>query len=223
MSDFAPIARSPIATAPPLAMLNGWEVSHRQSAAALCLLDLTACAKLLLRGVATPTLGDLLPPFGYARRATASPLILASLPGQWLLIGPPGALPNIQAWIASILDHSPLTLTDLTHARVLLRLAGAESAMLLSKVCAINFAAAAFPDGRALRSSLAKVPCEIVRDDIPLPGHIIHPSESAAAPQSAAALSYLIICDRPVGQYIFDVLMDAGSEFKIDIGGFSFD
>ncbi|MGO9059612.1 MAG: sarcosine oxidase subunit gamma family protein [Candidatus Binataceae bacterium] len=222
MSDFTPIARSPIAPAAPFALLNSWEVSHRQSSAALRLLDLTACAKLLLRGAAPPALRDLLPPFGHSRRAAAGPMIIASIPQQWLLIGAPGALPVIQAWIASTLDHSPLTFTDLTHARVLLRLAGAASAMLLAKVCAINFAPAAFPNGRAVRSSLAKVPCEIVRDDLLLSGHTIPRSGVAASP-CAETLSYLIICDRPVGQYIFDALMDAGSEFKIDIDGFSFD
>jgi heterotetrameric sarcosine oxidase gamma subunit len=222
MPDFTPIARSPIAPAPPLAMLNGWEISQHKSSAALCLLDLTACAKLLVRGAANPALGELLPRFGYAGRVVAGPLLVASIPDQWLLIGAPGTLPAIHAWIASSLDLSPMTLTDLTHARVLLRLVGADSARLLAKVCAINFAAMAFPNGRAVRSSLAKVPCEIVRDDLALSGNSTSIS-GGAAPRSASALSYLIICERPVGQYIFDAIMDAGSEFKIDIDGFSFD
>jgi heterotetrameric sarcosine oxidase gamma subunit len=74
------------------------------------------------------------------------------------------------------LDHLPLTLIDLTHARVLLRLAGANSAMLLSKICAINFAAAAFPNGRAVSRSVAEVPSEIVRDDLLASGDTISPS-----------------------------------------------
>ncbi len=221
MSEFSPIARGPIAAAAPMAMLDGWEVSRRQSTAPMRLLDLTPCAKLLLRGTATPTLRELLPRFGQARRAAGGPLIIAAIPDQWLLIGPPGAAPGMRAWVSSHLDHSRLTLTDLTHARVVLRIAGARSSMLLSKVCAMNFGAAAFPDGAAVRSSLAKVPCEIVRDDL---AGMRKDTVSGIPPDSTASiLSYLIIAERHIGQYIFETLIDAGSEYSLDVDGFSFD
>jgi heterotetrameric sarcosine oxidase gamma subunit len=143
-------------------------------------------------------------------------LIIAAVPGQWLLIGPPAASADLRSWINSNLDHARLSLTDMTHARVVLRIAGATSAMLLSKVCAINFGAAAFANGGAVRSSLAKVPCEIVRDDLT--------AASAVPPDSTAStLSYLIICERQIGQYIFETLIDAGSEYSIDVDGSSFD
>jgi heterotetrameric sarcosine oxidase gamma subunit len=216
MSEFSPIARSPIAPAVPMAILDGWEVSRRQSAAPMRLLDLTPCAKLLLRGTVTPALRELLPRFGKARRAAGGLLIIAAIPEQWLLIGPPGAASHIQSWISSNLDHSSLALTDMTHARVVLRIAGARSAMLLSKVCAINFGSAEFPNGDALRSSLAKVPCEIVRDDITIVSAI-------SSHSTASTPSYLIICERQIGEYIFETLIDAGSEYSIDVDGFSFD
>jgi heterotetrameric sarcosine oxidase gamma subunit len=179
-------------------------------------MDLTACVKLLLRGPVHIPLSEFLPSFGQARRVMSGRLIVAAIPEQWLLIGAPASLSSIQDWLNSYLNGSPIILTDLTHARVLLRLVGVQSAMLLSKVCAINFGAAAFPCGRAVRSSLAKVPCEIIRDDLP---HTPADGSSGSPP----APSYLIICDRPVGAYIFDALLDAGGEYNIDTAGFSFD
>ena len=221
MSELSPIARSPIEPAPPTAMLEGWQVSRRQSTAAMRLIDLTPCAKLLLRGTVTLALRELLPRFGKARRAAGGLLVIAALPEQWLMIGPPGAASDMRSWISSNLDHSHLTVTDMTHARVVLRIAGAQSAMLLSKVCAINFGTAAFPNGRAVRSSLAKVPCEVIRDDLTsTPGNTASgiPSDS-----TGSTLSYLIICEQQIGQYIFETLIDAGSEYSIDVEGFSFD
>jgi sarcosine oxidase gamma subunit len=88
--------------------------------------------------------------------------------------------------------------------------------MLLSKLCAINFNATTFPGGTAVRSSLAKVPCEIIRDDLPYP-------QAGCPSTSLAALSFLVICERPVGEYIFDAIIDAGSEYQIDIEGFPVD
>jgi heterotetrameric sarcosine oxidase gamma subunit len=216
MVEFSPIARGPIALGRPFEVLDGWEVSRRRTSAALRLLDLTACTKLLLRGSVNPTPRESLPPLGRARRAPGGPLLVAVVPDQWLLIGAPNTVSNIGQWINSIVDAPSVMLTDLTHARVLLRLVGVQSAHLLSKVCAINFAAAAFPCGNATRSSLARVPCEIIRDDLPV-------ALGCHRSTSPATVSYLIMCDRPAGQYIFDALVDAGSEFKIDIDGFSFD
>jgi heterotetrameric sarcosine oxidase gamma subunit len=214
MAEFSPIACSPIVQAVPLGLLGGWEVSRRQSSAALRLLDLTACAKILLRGAPNPASSEFLPQFGRAQRVAAGPLILAAIPDQWLLIGTPAAASAIRDWLRSNLNGSPVMLSDLTHARALLRLAGARSAMLLSKICGINLGAASFPCGRVVRSSLAKVTCEIARDDLP--------STPGGSFASTTVLSYLIVCDRPAGAYLFDALLDAGREYRIDVDGFSF-
>lgn len=215
MAEFTPIARSPIVQPSPLGLLGDWEISRRQSSAALRLLDLTACVKLLLRGAAHSPLCAVLPPFGQARRVVSNLLVVAAIPEQWLLIGVPASAPVIRDWLNSNLKGSPLMLTDLTHACALLRLVGAQAARQLSKICAINFGTAAFPHGRAVRSSLAKVPCQIIRDDLPR-------TPADGPPTSAEVLSYLVISDRPAGAYIFDALLDAGAEYNIDGDGFSF-
>jgi len=54
---------------------------------------------------------------------------------------------------------------------------------------------------RAFRSSVAKVVTDVVRDDFD------------------GTRSYLLHCERSSGQYPFDVLVDAGVEFGLEIAG----
>lgn len=56
------------------------------------------------------------------------------------------------------------------------------------------------PDGAAVSGSVAKVICDIVRDDV------------------GGEPSCLIACDRSYGPYLFDVILDAGQEFDIAVG-----
>jgi heterotetrameric sarcosine oxidase gamma subunit len=86
-----------------------------------------------------------------------------------------------------------VTVVDLSHGRALLRLSGERSADLLPTVCAIDLADDAVPDGAALRTSVAKIVTDIVRDD------------------QGAVPSYLLHCERSSGQYLAEVLLDAGA------------
>ena len=54
----------------------------------------------------------------------------------------------------------------------------------------------------AFRSSVAKIVTDVVRDDVD------------------GAPSYLLHCERSSGQYLFDVLVDAGDEFGLEVAGF---
>ena len=83
-----------------------------------------------------------------------------------------------------------------------MRLAGAAAAALLAKICAIDFSDGVTPDGAAFRSSVAKLVAEVVRHDCD--------GEPA----------YLLQCDRAFGQYLFDAVLDAGTEFGIEVDGF---
>ena len=103
---------------------------------------------------------------------------------------------------------------DLTHARALMRIVGADSARVLSKLCGINFADTTTPDDTALRTSVARLVAEVIRNDLAEPS-------AAATDRGRLARSYLIMCERSAGQYLFDTLLDAGQEFGIDIEGFA--
>jgi heterotetrameric sarcosine oxidase gamma subunit len=92
---------------------------------------------------------------------------------------------------------------DLTHGRALVRLRGADSAALLAKVCAVDLTDAVTPDGAVLRSSVARVVTDLVRDDLP-----------------DGTRSYLLHCERSSGQYLAECLLDAGTEFAIAVTPF---
>lgn len=202
MAEHTPLARSPIAPAPPTRVIAGWEVSARRSEGALRLADWTPLAKVLLRaqagGAAARALGV---PFGRAARDPEGTLVVGSGPGEWTLLAPPGSAAGLVARWARAGDEL-VTVVDLTSAQALVRLTGADGPHLLAKVCAIDLDDAATPNGTAFRSSVAEVVTDVVRDDL------------------SAERSYLLHCDRSYGQYLFDALLDAGGEFAIDVDGF---
>jgi heterotetrameric sarcosine oxidase gamma subunit len=84
-----------------------------------------------------------------------------------------------------------ITLTNITHGRCVMRLAGARVNEVLAKVCALDFSK--FAPLSAAQTSLAKVRALIVRDD---------------------SGAYHISVDRSLGAYVWDVLADAAREFS---------
>ncbi|MEE9417253.1 MAG: hypothetical protein V3V01_18380, partial [Acidimicrobiales bacterium] len=61
----------------------------------------------------------------------------------------------------------------------------------------IDWADAMMPDGAVVSASVAKVGCDIIRNDVD------------------AIRSYLIMSDRSSAQYLFDAILDAGTEFDL--------
>ena len=203
VAEPAPVARSPIAPAPPVTVEHGWEISARSSGAELRIMDCTPLAKVLVRaatvGEVARTLGVL---FGRASRDEHGTLVVGSGPGEWLLLGPPGASAAIIRRIEEVPDEELVSVFDATHGRALMRITGARAPELLAKVCGIDFSEEVTPDGAAEGSSVAKLVTGVVRDDRDF------------------ERSYLLHCERSSGQYLFDALMDAGDEFGIDVEGF---
>jgi heterotetrameric sarcosine oxidase gamma subunit len=91
-------------------------------------------------------------------------------------------------------DH-PITITDITHGRGVLRLGGPRAADVLSKLCGLDFRSNAFPDLHAAQTSYAKVKALLIRQD------------------AGGYLAYLIIVDRSHAVYVWDVTADAMGEF----------
>jgi heterotetrameric sarcosine oxidase gamma subunit len=117
----------------------------------------------------------------FADSATAD-LAWSVSPGEWTVLGyRPGG------------D----TVVDLTSVRAMFRLTGSRSDDLLSKICALDFGDATFPDGRAVRTLVAGVATEIVRDDLD------------------GFRSYLLLPSRSYGRYMMEVIVDAGEEFEL--------
>jgi heterotetrameric sarcosine oxidase gamma subunit len=198
-----PVARSPIAPAPPVTVEHGWEISARRSGADLRIMDCTPLAKILVRastsGEVARTLGV---PFGRAARDEHGTLVVGSGPGEWLLLAPPGVSASVAGRVEEVPDEGLVSVFDATHGRALMRITGAQAPDLLAKVCGVDFSEEVTPDGAAFRSSVAKLVTDVVRDD------------------RAAERSYLLHCERSSGQYLFDALIDAGDEFGIEVEGF---
>jgi len=182
---------------------HGWEISARRSDADLRITDCTPLAKVLV--LASPdggTARSLGVPFGRAARDEPGTLVVGSGPGEWLLLAPPGGAPEVSRRVQEGPDEEMVSVFDVTHGRALVRISGAATVALLSKVCAVDFADEVTPDGAAFRSSVAKLVTDVVRDD------------------RDGMRSYLLHCERSSGQYLCDALLDAGAEFGIEVDGF---
>jgi heterotetrameric sarcosine oxidase gamma subunit len=210
------IARSPITQAPPVALVDGWEVSARRSSAPLRLIDCTPCRKFLIRAAmgTSAVLKDVAR--GRAGRDDSGALVAGIGYEEWLLIGSPD-LPLPTHLTASLNgDDELITIVDLTHARALVRMVGTDSAKVMSKLCAIDFSDRISPDKSAFRTSMAGLVVEVVRSDLANPFH-------DAVSRDSTLRSYLMLCERSAGQYLFNILLDAGHEFGIDVEGFRID
>lgn len=205
---WTPVARSPIPPAPPLEVRDGWEVSARESDAPLRLVDCTPLAKVLVRAdPAGPLARALGVPPGRAARDRHGTLVVGAGPEEWLLLGPVGAEATLAARVRELAaaggdDPGVVSVVEpFSHGRALLRLVGTDAPRLLAKVAAVDLGAV--PDGTALRTAVASLATDVVRDDL------------------GATPSYLLHCERSSGRYLHQALLDAGREFGIEPDGFA--
>jgi heterotetrameric sarcosine oxidase gamma subunit len=201
--DDRPIARSPIAPAPPVAVVNGWEVSTHRSTAALTLSDRTPLSKVLVHAEQSGPFAATAVAFGRAAHRDGDVLEVGSGVGEWLMLGPVGSASALVDHAQSRSGGEPVSIVDLTHGRALMRLTGRPAAAVLSTVCGIDLRDEVTPNLSAFRSIVAKVVTDVVRDDL------------------ERMPSYLLHCERASGQYLFDVLVDAGADHALEIAGFS--
>ncbi|MGI8701172.1 MAG: hypothetical protein ACR2JU_08200 [Nocardioidaceae bacterium] len=217
MAEEEPIARSPIAPARPELVAAGWAVSGRRSGAALRITDCMPLAKVAVKAPLGGTMAHGLGVrFGRSARqrweigeGEAVVLVVASGPGDWLVLGPPRTQDGLRSALydtAAVADEL-VSVIDLTHGRALMRLTGEKSRDLLAKECGVDLADETCPDGAALRSAVSGVATDLIRDDV---------DRGDRAPTT----SYLLHCERSSGQYLFDSLLDAGAELGVDIDGY---
>jgi heterotetrameric sarcosine oxidase gamma subunit len=188
----------------------GWEVSGGRSDAPLTITDCTPLAKVHLRapwnGALAKALGV---PFGRAGREQGW-LVAGSGPGEWFVFAPPGASAAVAGWLGTVAAGSApeefVSVVDLTHGRALMRITGQDAAGLLARLCGADLHDDMAPAGAALRSAVAGVSADIVRDDIM--------NDPAWVP------SYLLHCERSSGQYLFSALVSAGGPLGIGVDGF---
>ncbi|WP_028932637.1 sarcosine oxidase subunit gamma [Pseudonocardia spinosispora] len=169
----------------------------------LTLADASALVKFSVRASMDSTV--LSTPFGRAQRHPSLGLVVGSGPGEWLVLAAPDSGPGPRAELDRIAAGSGefVSVVELTHGRALVRLRGADSASLLAKLCAVDLSDAVTPNGAAFRSSVARITTDVVRDD------------------DGGVRSYLLHCERSSGQYLAECLLDAGTEFAIEVDAFT--
>lgn len=166
------------------------------SSGALTLSDESTTHKTLVRAAAgTPARGALAVAYG-ASSSSADVLTAGTRPDEWILMGSAEA---VNGRIGSLDTSGHVSIVDWTHGRAMFRLTGVSAADALSKVCSMDLSHAMTPDGAVVSASIAGAGCDLIRND-----------------QEGVA-SYLMLCDRSFGQYLFDALIDTCSEFGLNI------
>ena len=163
----------------------------------ISLTDEAATTKILVRAArGTDAAEDLAVPYGRSRRRGDGTLVCGSRPDEWTLLATPGRSAEIKA---SVPSDGFVSLVDITHGRAMVRVSGTLAAAVLAKVCNIDLSDDMTPDGAVFSGSVAKVTCDLVRDD------------------RDGEASYVISCERSFGAYLFAALADACTEFGVEV------
>ncbi len=150
------------------------------------LIDLSELTKLAIK--VSPSQGHSLPIAFGTGSVVGEVLVCGTRPREWMVLGQPEA-------VAAVVDGIHAYVIDLTHSRLLVEVAGTQAAATLEKLCGIDFSDPMMPNGAVTSASVAKINCDLVRTD----------REDQPA--------YLIMADRSYGQYLYDALADAATEF----------
>lgn len=201
-----PVARSPLTCAGRTFVVDGWEYSTGAESGPVVIADRSALAKVHVRAEATAeVISALGTRFGRAAWI-ADRLLIGSGPGEWLVLGAAGQARTIAVEVEKMLgeaDSGLVTVVDLTHGRALMRVSGTQTMSLLRRVTAVDLDDRLVPNGSALRTSVAAVVTDMIRDD--QGGHA----------------SFLLHCERSSGQYLQQALLAAGAELGAVAGASS--
>ncbi len=105
-----------------------------------------------------------------------------------------------KASIPSQSNNQATHVTDFTHLRASLKLSGLAASEMLTKISGLDFHDSIFPNMQVKQSSAAKIKTLIARCD------------------EADVSVYHLHVNRPLGQYFWDIVWDAGQEFGITVG-----
>lgn len=155
----------------------------------LTLTDLTATTKTSVRAAGdTAAAAALGLTFGSAARVENGDLVVRIRPDEWLVLG-------TTATVDAIDLTGFASRVDTTHSRLLFRLTGDTAARVMEKVCSLDFADHMTPNGACAGASVAKVTCDLVRDDV------------------SDVRSYLLLADTSYRGYLRGAIEDAMTEF----------
>ena len=90
-----------------------------------------------------------------------------------------------------------VTVTNLTHAWSEIRVLGMSASTLMSRVCGLDFANGALPDGAAKQTSVARTTQLVIRRD------------------AADLPAFSVLGARSLAAYLWDILLEAGADLRI--------
>ncbi len=158
------------------------------------LIDASDLARVIVRGAPGSNLVTQLSSIGSGRSVVRRSVRIGRVrPNEWLYIGPAD---DVAAAVADLDLTGHTSVTDVSHARSSLRLAGRDSRSLLERCCSVDFSDVMFPNEAMVIAAVASVRCDIVRDDID------------------GDLSYLLTFDRSYSEYMGTTLAGLQSEFE---------
>jgi heterotetrameric sarcosine oxidase gamma subunit len=199
-----PVARSALLEPTSVTrVVDGWEVAAGGAIGDVAVGDLSAVAKVLVKA---PMVAEVEETLGarFGRAAwDRDRLVTGASPGEWLVLAPVGSAADTVAHYRSRLAGTEglVTVMDLTHGRALLRVSGDATLALLRRLTAVDLDHRFVPPGAALRTSLARVVTDLVRDDV------------------TGRPSYLLHCERSSGRYLVESLLAAGADFGARLVG----
>ena len=191
------LTNSKLPNASPLTDIQFDHQNRQEQHAKVALSAITRWQHLHLRGQAAESalarVYDM-PEMAIGRVISVSDGVLARLRrDEFLLLT--ADLPAAMERLEAKPDEALLTLTDITHGRVVIGLVGARAQAVLAKICGLDFGDGQFPNGFAAQTSLAKVRTLIIRMDV------------------AQAPAYYLMVDRSLAVYLWEVVYDAAQEF----------
>jgi sarcosine oxidase subunit gamma len=152
--------------------------------------DMLASIKRVLGEI----LGVAVPPLGHASVGPAA-AILSLGPGRYLVTAPSSELRDR---ITAAITPADGSVTDLSHGRAILELAGAEAVAVLAKGLAVDLHLSAFPPGRVAQSVIHHIDVTV---------HRLEPDR------------FQLIVLRGFAEDFVEWLMDAGLEYGIAFAG----
>ena len=169
-------------------------INPAAATAAVAVTDESALSKASVRAADGTAAADALGlTFGSAEHR-GDTFVARVRPDEWFIFGSDTAEAST---VVDGLDLSGYASTvDITYSRMMLRVTGVDAAKVMEKVCSLDFADHMTPNGACAGASVAKVGCDVIRDDVD------------------DVRSYRILCDRSFGQYFYDALIDAAAEFN---------
>lgn len=159
--------------------------------------DAASTTKVQVRAAADTTAAAALGvSYGRSQRRPDGTLVCGTRPDEWTIYGAAGQAAAISATVPT---DGFVTVIDITHGRAMLRISGSNATSALNKICNLDLGDELTPNGAVFSASVGSVGCDLVRDD------------------QGGQTSFLIGCERSFGRFLFVAVVDACTEFGVQV------